>query len=157
MRAVIQRVARSSVSVVDGDEVRELARIGHGLTVLIGVAATDTAAEARRLADKIAGLRIFDDAEGKLNLDVRQVGGEVLAISQFTLLADARKGRRPSFIAAARPEQGEPLYEAVVSALREAGLTVQTGRFGAHMHVDILNDGPVTIVLDTAELGGAIE
>jgi D-tyrosyl-tRNA(Tyr) deacylase len=157
MRAVIQRVARSSVSVLDGDEVREVARIGRGLTVLIGVAATDTAAEARRLADKIVGLRIFDDAEGKLNLDVRQVGGEVLAISQFTLLADARKGRRPSFIAAARPEQGEPLYEAVVSSLRETGLTVQTGRFGAHMHVDILNDGPVTIVLDTAELGGAIE
>ncbi|HZS87954.1 MAG TPA: D-aminoacyl-tRNA deacylase [Chloroflexota bacterium] len=155
MKAVIQRVARSSVSVVEGDEVREISRIGHGLTVLIGVATTDTPAEARRLADKIAGLRIFDDAEGKLNLDVREVGGEVLAISQFTLLADARKGRRPSFIRAARPEAGEPLYEAVVSYLRAAGLTVRTGRFGAHMHVDILNDGPVTILLDTAELGGA--
>ncbi len=155
MKAVIQRVARSSVSVVEGDVVREISRIGHGLTVLIGVATTDTLAEARRLADKIAGLRIFDDAEGKLNLDVREVGGEVLAISQFTLLADARKGRRPSFIRAARPEAGEPLYEAVVSYLRAAGLTVRTGRFGAHMHVDILNDGPVTILLDTAELGGA--
>jgi D-tyrosyl-tRNA(Tyr) deacylase len=154
MRAVIQRVARSSVSVVDGDQIREVAHIAHGLTVLIGVATTDTLAEARRLADKIAGLRIFDDAEGKLNLDVRDVGGEILAISQFTLLADARKGRRPSFIGAARPELGEPLYEAVVSFLRDTGLTVYTGRFGAHMHVDILNYGPVTIILDTAELGG---
>jgi D-tyrosyl-tRNA(Tyr) deacylase len=154
MRAVIQRVARSSVSVVEDDQIREVARIRHGLTVLIGVATTDTLAEARRLADKIAGLRIFDDAEGKLNLDVRDVDGEILAISQFTLLADARKGRRPSFIGAARPELGEPLYEAVVSFLREAGLTVYTGRFGAHMQVDILNDGPVTIILDTAELGG---
>lgn len=154
MRAVVQRVTRSSVSVVEGDQDREIGRIGRGLTVLIGVAATDTAAEARRLAEKIAGLRIFPDDDGKLNHDVREAGGAVLAISQFTLIADTRKGRRPSFIGAARPENGEPLYEAVVAALRDAGLSVQTGRFGAHMHVDILNDGPVTIILDTEEWGG---
>lgn len=151
MRAVIQRVARSAVSVVEGDEARELARIGTGLTVLIGVADTDTDAEARRLAEKIAVLRIFADDEGKLNRDVREAGGEILAISQFTLIADVRKGRRPSFIHAARPELGEPLYEAVVAHLRAAGLTVRTGRFGADMHVEILNDGPVTIILDTTE------
>lgn len=151
MRAVIQRVARSTVSIVVGSEVREVARIGLGLTVLIGVAAGDGEAEARKLAEKIAGLRIFDDADGKLNLDVRDVGGEILAISQFTLLADARKGRRPSFIAAARPEIGEPLYESVVEHLRRTGVSVRTGAFGAHMHVDILNDGPVTIILDTDE------
>lgn len=151
MRAVIQRVARSTVSIVVGSEVREIARIGLGLTVLIGVAAGDSEVEARKLAEKIAVLRIFDDADGKLNLDVRDVGGEILAISQFTLLADARKGRRPSFIAAARPEIGEPLYESVVAHLRRTGVSVRTGAFGAHMHVDILNDGPVTIVLDTDE------
>lgn len=151
MRAVIQRVARSAVSVVEDGEEREIARIGAGLTVLIGVAAGDTEAEARRLADKIAGLRIFPDDDGKLNRDVREAGGEILAISQFTLLGDARKGRRPSFVGAARPELGQPLYDLVVAGLREAGLTVRTGRFGAHMHVEILNDGPVTIIYDTAE------
>ena len=153
MRAVVQRVARSAVSVVEGDDEREAGRIGFGLTVLIGVAAGDTQAEARRLAEKIAGLRIFPDDEGKLNRDVREAGGEILAISQFTLLADARKGRRPSFAGAAPPEQGEPLYDAVVQHLRHTGLTVRTGRFGAHMHVEIVNDGPVTIILDTAEWG----
>jgi D-aminoacyl-tRNA deacylase len=153
MRAVIQRVARSSVSVIDDGATREVGRIGTGLTVLIGVAAGDTAAEARRLAEKIAGLRIFPDAAGKLNRDVREAGGAILAISQFTLLADTRKGRRPSFVGAAPAEIGAPLYEAVVAHLRDAGLTVHTGVFGAHMHVEILNDGPVTIVLDTAEWG----
>jgi D-tyrosyl-tRNA(Tyr) deacylase len=98
-------------------------------------------------------LRIFPDDEGKLNRDVREARGEILAISQFTLLADVRKGRRPSFVGAAPPEQGELLYDAVVRDLRQAGLTVRTGRFGAHMHVEILNDGPVTIILDTAEWG----
>lgn len=151
MRAVIQRVARSAVSVVEAGEEQEIARIGPGLTVLIGVATGDTAAEATRLAHKIAGLRIFPDDDGKLNRDVREAGGEVLAISQFTLLGDARKGRRPSFVGAARPEHGQPLYEAVVAGLRGAGLTVRTGRFGAHMQVEILNDGPVTIIYDTAE------
>jgi D-tyrosyl-tRNA(Tyr) deacylase len=151
MRAVIQRVARSSVRVVEGGTEREVGRIGRGLAVLIGVAEGDAEADARRLAEKIAGLRIFPDDAGKLNLDVREVGGEILAISQFTLLADTRKGRRPSFVAAARPETGQPLYEAVVAHLRSAGLTVHTGVFGAHMRVDILNDGPVTIILDTVD------
>jgi D-aminoacyl-tRNA deacylase len=153
MRAVVQRVARSAVSVVEGDDEREVGHIGSGLTVLIGVAAEDTEAQARRLAEKIAGLRIFPDDEGKLNRDVREAGGEILAISQFTLLADTRKGRRPSFVGAAPPEHGELLYDAVVRHLRQGGLTVRTGRFGAHMHVEILNDGPVTIILDTAEWG----
>ena len=155
MRAVVQRVARSAVSVVEGEQEYEVARIGRGLTVLIGVAAGDTEAEARRIAEKIAGLRIFPDDEGKLNRDVREAGGEILTISQFTLIADTRKGRRPSFVGAARPEHGESLYEAVIAHLRAAGLTVRTGRFGAHMRVDILNDGPVTILLDTAEWHGA--
>ena len=153
MKAVVQRVTRAAVSVVEGDEEREVGRIGPGLTVLIGVAAGDTQVEARRLAEKIAGLRIFPDDEGKLNRDVHEAGGAILAISQFTLLADARKGRRPSFIGAAPPEQGEMLYEAVVRHLRQAGLLVHTGRFGTHMHVEILNDGPVTFILDTAEWG----
>jgi D-tyrosyl-tRNA(Tyr) deacylase len=133
MRAVVQRVARSAVSVVEGDDERETARIGPDLTVLIGVATGDTQAEAQRLAEKIAGLRIFPDDEGKLNRDVREAGGEILAISQFTLLADARKGRHPSLVGAAPPEQGELLYDAVVRHLRHAGLVVRTGRFGAHM------------------------
>lgn len=151
MRAVIQRVTRAAVSVVEEDGEREVGRIGLGLAVLIGVAATDTEAEAEQIAAKIAALRIFPDDEGKLNRDVREVGGAVLAISQFTLLAETRKGRRPSFIAAARPEQGQALYEAAIARLRAAGLPVQTGRFGAYMHVEILNDGPVTIILDTDE------
>ena len=153
MRAVVQRVARSAVSDVEGDDEREVGRIGPGLAVLIGVAAGDTEAEARRLAEKIAGLRIFPDDEGKLNRDVREAGGEILAVSQFTLLGDARKGRRPSFVGAAPPEQGEILYDVVIRYLRQGGLPVRTGRFGAHMHVEILNDGPVTIILDTAEWG----
>lgn len=154
MRALVQRVARSSVSIVEDGREQEVGRIGVGLVVLIGVAASDGEAEARRIAEKIAGLRIFPDDEGKLNRDVREVGGEILAISQFTLIAETRKGRRPSFVGAARPEYGEPLYESVVAHLRAAALTVRTGRFGTHMHVDILNDGPVTIMLDTAEWGG---
>ena len=151
MKALIQRVAHSAVTVIEDGAEREVGRIGSGLTVFIGVATGDTAADAERLAGKIAGLRIFPDEEGKLNRDVREAGGEILAISQFTLLADTRKGRRPSFVAAARPETGRPLYEAVVARLRHDGLTVQTGVFGAHMHVAILNDGPVTIMLDTAD------
>ena len=150
MRAVVQRVASSSVSIVEDSAERELGRIGVGLAVLIGVAATDTEHDAHRLAEKIVGLRIFPDSDGKLNLDVREARGELMVISQFTLLADTRKGRRPSFIDAARPELGEPLYETVVSRLRAHGLTVRTGQFGSYMRVSILNDGPVTIILDTA-------
>ncbi len=155
MRAVVQRVARAAVNVVDGAEEREVGRIDRGVVVLLGVAAGDTEAEAERMARKIATLRIFPDVGGKLNLDVGEAGGAVLAVSQFTLLADTRKGRRPSFIDAAAPEIGERLYESVVARLRDAGLTVQTGVFRTHMRVDILNDGPVTIILDTRDWIGS--
>ncbi len=154
MRAVVQRVTRSSVGMVEDGEEHEVGRIGHGLTVLLGVASGDTESEAERLARKIATLRIFPDEDGKLNLDVREAGGAVLAVSQFTLLADTRKGRRPSFIGAASPELGEKLYESVVARLRADGLAVQTGRFRTHMRVEILNDGPVTIILDTDDWAG---
>jgi len=151
VRAVVQRVARAAVSVVDGDEEREVGRIDRGVVVLLGVADGDTEMEVERMARKIATLRIFPDASGKLNLDVGEAGGAALLVSQFTLLADTRKGRRPSFIDAASPELGERLYESVVTRLRETGLTVQTGMFRTHMRVDILNDGPVTIILDTKD------
>ncbi len=148
MRAVVQKVQRSSVS-VDG-EVK--AKIGHGLMVLIGVEDGDTEEDARYIAEKVARLRIFEDEEDKLNLSVADVGGEILAISQFTLLADARKGRRPSFIRAARPEQANALYQRTVEMIREQGLYVGEGVFQTHMIVDICNDGPVTILLDSRKL-----
>jgi D-tyrosyl-tRNA(Tyr) deacylase len=145
MRAVVQRVTQASVSV----EGAELAAIGRGFVVLIGVGVEDEAHDADALAHKIAGLRVFDDADGAMNLALADVGGAVLAVSQFTLLGDVRKGRRPSFIAAARGERAETLYERVVGGLRASGLTVGTGRFGAEMSVALVNDGPVTILIDT--------
>jgi len=145
MRAVIQRV--TSARVVIGDEVA--GAIDRGLLVLLGVAPTDTPDDATWLADKIVGLRIFNDAEGKMNLGVQEVGGAVLVVSQFTLYGDCRKGRRPSFIGAAGPEIAVPLYEAFVNAVRAHGLPVQTGRFGAMMRVELVNDGPVTLIVDT--------
>ena len=145
MRAVIQRVTESSVTV----EGAVVGRIGPGLMVLLGVAPEDTAADAQTLAQKIFHLRIFEDAGGKMNLSLRDTGGEVLAVSQFTLLADCRKGRRPSFVRAAPPEVAEPLYLDFVSALRQLGVKVETGRFGAMMQVALVNDGPVTLVLET--------
>ena len=145
MRAVIQRV--TSARVVIGEEVA--GEVGRGLLVLLGVAPADTPAAATWLADKIAGLRIFNDAEEKMNLSVQDVGGAVLVVSQFTLYGDCRKGRRPSFIGAAQPEIAVPLYEAFVNALRALGLPVQTGRFGAMMRVELVNDGPVTLILDS--------
>ena len=126
--------------------------IERGLLVLLGVAPADTPAEAQWLAEKIAGLRIFNDEAGKMNLGVAEVGGGVLVVSQFTLYGDCRKGRRPSFIAAAPPEIAMPLYEAFVNALRALGLPVATGRFGAMMQVELVNDGPVTLILDTKEI-----
>ncbi len=147
MRAVVQRVSRASVS-VGGEKV---ASIGRGLLVLVGAAQGDGEEEARRLAQKSAELRIFSDAEGKFNLSLLDVGGEALVVSQFTLLADTCRGRRPSFVGAAAPEQAEGLVEAFARALRDAGVPVQTGRFGAKMAVELVNDGPVTIVLDSAE------
>jgi D-tyrosyl-tRNA(Tyr) deacylase len=148
LKAVIQRVSKASVS-VDGETVGS---IGPGLAVLLGVAQGDTPDDARRLAEKTAALRIFGDAEGRFNLSLLDTSGEALVISQFTLLADSRKGRRPSFTNAAPPEEAEPLVAGFETALRDMGVRVAGGRFGAHMLVEILNDGPVTIVLDSAEL-----
>ena len=125
--------------------------IGPGLVALVGVASGDTEKDAQYLGEKILGLRIFSDAEGKFNLSVRDVQGGILAVSQFTLLADSRKGRRPSFIEAAPPEEAEALFQALVSELEKSGLRVQTGRFQTHMLVEIHNDGPVTIMLDSRE------
>lgn len=144
MRILVQRVGRASVTIA-GDRV---AQIGHGLLVLVGVAAADDEATAAQLAAKTAKLRIFEDDAGLMNLSLADVAGEVLAVSQFTLYGDARKGNRPSFTRAARPEQGEAVYEAYVTALRAEGAPVQTGVFGAHMHVELVNDGPVTIMLE---------
>jgi D-tyrosyl-tRNA(Tyr) deacylase len=146
MRAVIQRVARARV-VVDS---REVAAIGAGALVLLGVARGDGTADALRLADKTARLRIFDDAEGRMNLDARAVGGAFLVVSQFTLLADCRKGHRPSYIDAAPPETAAPLYEAFAARLREQGFGAPTGVFGAAMRIELVHDGPVTIILETS-------
>jgi D-tyrosyl-tRNA(Tyr) deacylase len=135
---------------VEGDTVGEIHR---GLVVLLGVADGDTDADAVWMADKIAQLRIFEDREGKMNLSVADIGGSILLVSQFTLLASCRKGRRPSFVGAAQPAEGKRLYEDVGRLLRERGLPVETGRFGERMMVSIENEGPVTIVLDTREGG----
>jgi len=145
MRAVVQRVRRASVTV---DSALSGA-IEHGFLVLVGVAVGDDERDAAALAQKIAGLRVFSDANGAMNLPLDDVGGSVLVVSQFTLLGDVRKGRRPSFIDAARGEPAERLYELVAAKLRETGLRVETGVFGAHMDVELVNDGPVTILLDT--------
>jgi D-tyrosyl-tRNA(Tyr) deacylase len=148
MRALIQRVRRSDVRI--GGEV--VGSIGPGMTVLIGVGDMDTEAEATKIARKIEGLRIFEDDAGKINRSITEIGGQILAISQFTLYADCRKGRRPSFVHAALPDVAEPLVQSVIEQLRGAGIHVETGRFGAEMLVTIENDGPVTIWLDSAEL-----
>ena len=145
MRAVAQRVSRASVE-IDGERVAEIER---GLLVLLGVKEGDGEEDAAYIARKVAGLRIFGDAEDKMNLGVGEVGGAVLLVSQFTLYGDCRKGRRPSFVRAARPDEAERLYEVTARKLREAGLDVQTGRFQAMMQVGLVNDGPVTILLDS--------
>ena len=144
MRCVVQKVTRASVT-VGGETVGE---IGAGYMVLVGAEEGDTAADVIYCADKIAGLRIFEDENDKLNLSVKDVGGSVLLVSQFTLLGDARLGRRPSFIRAARPEQAEPLFEMLVQRVADAGIPVATGRFRTHMEVSLVNDGPTTILLD---------
>jgi D-tyrosyl-tRNA(Tyr) deacylase len=143
LKIVLQRVKNASVSVEDA----LISEIGPGLLLLVGVAKGDTEAEADWLAEKVAGLRVFADEEGKMNLNVREAGGEILAISQFTLLADTRKGKRPSFIDAAPPGDAEPLFDYFCERLRAAGV-VKTGSFGAMMDVTLTNDGPVTIVLE---------
>ena len=144
MRAVVQRVREASV-IVDGEVV---GACGVGLAILLGVAATDTEADAERLAAKVARLRIFENDAGKFDLSLLDVRGEALAVSQFTLVADTGKGNRPSFTAAAEPELAQPLYERFVRALRDLGVPAQAGVFGARMQVALVNDGPVTIVLD---------
>ena len=148
MRAVVQRVSRASVRV--GGELT--GEIGRGLLILLGVAGGDPPGAEAALARKIAGLRIFEDEAGKMNRSVVDVGGACLVVSQFTLLADCRKGRRPSFVGAAPPEEANRRYEGFCALLRAEGLRVETGRFAASMDVELLNQGPVTIVLDTADL-----
>ena len=148
MRAVIQRVSRAQVSV----EGAVVGAIERGVLVLLGVAPADTPADAERLARKIAGLRIFADADGKMNLSVSETAGGVLAISQFTLYADVRRGRRPSFTDAAPPERAQPLYAHFCACLGALGLRVAQGVFAAHMAVELVNDGPVTILIDSADL-----
>lgn len=145
MRAVVQRVNYSRVT-VDGEETGAIQR---GLTVLLGVSEDDDQADVAYMADKITGLRIFEDEEEKMNLSVMDVGGDILAVSQFTLFGDCRKGKRPSFIKAARPEPANELYQSFVSACREKGVQVAEGRFQTHMLVEIENDGPVTILIDS--------
>ena len=145
MRAVIQRVEQASVS-VEG-EIR--GQIGAGFLVLIGVEEGDGDADFKYIADKVPNLRVFEDEQGKMNRSLLDVGGELLAVSQFTLLGDARGGRRPSFITAARPETADPMYERLVADWRVRGIRVETGVFGAHMKVALVNDGPVTILLDS--------
>jgi D-tyrosyl-tRNA(Tyr) deacylase len=150
MRAVVQRVSRARVLIED----EVVGAIGYGLVILLGVGQGDTAAASRLLADKIADLRIFADAQSKFNLSALDVGGQMLVISQFTLYADVRRGRRPGFTGAAPPAVAAPLVEHFMDDLRRRGLTVAGGRFGAHMAVELVNDGPVTIVLDTATWAG---
>ena len=145
MRAVIQRVSRASVT-VSGEVVGE---IGVGLLVLLGVEEGDTQDDVVWMANKVVGLRIFADAEGKMNLDVGEVGGSILAVSQFTLLGDCRKGRRPSFVAAAAPEEANALYRSFVAEVTGQGLEVQEGRFQQQMDVELVNDGPVTLQIDS--------
>ena len=148
MRLVLQRVTRASVT-VDGAVVGS---IDAGVLILVGVAEGDSEAQADVLARKVAGLRIFADSDGRFNESVRDVGGSALVVSQFTLHADVRKGRRPSFVQAARPEVAEPLIDNFVGALRNQGLHVETGVFGAAMSVELVNDGPFTIAIDSADL-----
>ncbi|HRQ36546.1 MAG TPA: D-aminoacyl-tRNA deacylase [Chloroflexota bacterium] len=144
MRALLQRVSSARVT-VDG---RVTGQIERGFVILLGVTHSDTAAEAEWLAAKVAGLRLFEDEAGKMNLSLADVGGSFLVVSQFTLYGDAQKGRRPSFTAAARPEHAEPLVDVFCQCLRQAGFAVATGVFGAHMDVEIHNDGPVTLLVE---------
>ena len=144
MKAVVQRVSRAEVR-VDGEVV---GRTEQGMVVLLGVMRGDTRRDAERLADKLAGFRFFGDAEGRMNVAATEVGGGALVVSQFTLAANGRKGRRPSFDRAAPPEQAEPLYEHFAARLRERGIPTETGRFGARMEVELVGDGPVTFVLE---------
>ncbi|RDI44111.1 D-aminoacyl-tRNA deacylase [Falsibacillus pallidus] len=145
MRVVLQRSKAASVVV----ENETIGSIDFGFVLLVGVTHEDTFDDAKYLAEKIANLRVFEDQDGKMNLSLKDVGGEILSISQFTLYGDSRKGRRPNFMAAARPEQAEPLYEAFNQMLRDQGIVVETGKFGAKMDVKLTNDGPVTLIIES--------
>lgn len=147
MRCVVQKVTQASVT-SDGELTGS---IGKGFMVLVGVSVDDTDKDVKYMAEKVPNLRIFEDAEGKLNLSLKDVGGAMLAVSQFTLYGDARGGRRPSFIQAARPEQANELYEKLVAAWRSQGITVETGRFRTDMQVSLVNDGPTTILMDSTK------
>ncbi len=147
MRVVVQRVSRASVT-VEGEVVGS---IGRGFLILLGVTHDDALGDAEYLAEKLVGLRAFEDEAGKINVSLAEAGGACLVVSQFTLYGDCRKGRRPSFVAAAGPEQAERLYETFVGAVRVRGITVATGRFRAHMEVELVNDGPVTLLLDSGK------
>ena len=147
MRALVQRVSRASVT-ISGETV---ARVGRGFVVLLGVARGDTPQDAHNLAHKVAHLRVFPDEAGRFHFSLLDTGGQALVVSQFTLLADTRKGRRPSFTEAAPPEEAQPLYEAFVASLAGLGVPVATGRFQEYMQVELVNDGPVTILLDSRE------
>ena len=148
MKAVLMRVRRASVTI---DE-RETRSIGRGFLILLAVTHDDTEAQAVKLADKLCSLRLFEDADGKINLTLGEVGGEIMIVSQFTLYGNCRKGRRPEFLNAARPETAIPLYEKFVSLVRAKGYHVETGEFGAYMSVDSVNDGPFTLIVDTKDL-----
>ena len=149
MRAVIQKVTQAKVDVLSENSCETCGEINNGFMILIGITHTDTEADAKYIADKTANLRIFEDENGKLNLSLKDVGGSILLVSQFTLYADARSGRRPSFSNAAPAEQADKLYQYTAQLLREHGLTVETGRFQTHMQVSLCNDGPVTLLLDS--------
>ena len=154
MRALIQRVTEASVSIDDPEAGSiETGSIGAGLLVLLGVAEGDDDADAQYLADKIANMRVFADQQGRFNLSTLDVAGELLVVSQFTLYADTRRGRRPDFTRAAGPDEANRLYERAVAMFREKGLRVETGRFQAYMRVQLVNDGPVTIMVDSADRG----
>lgn len=148
MKAVLMRVQRASVT-IDGRETRS---IGRGFLILLAVTHDDTETQAVKLADKLCSLRLFEDADGKINLTLDEVGGEIMIVSQFTLYGNCRKGRRPEFLNAARPETAIPLYEKFVSLVRAKGYHVETGEFGAYMTVDSVNDGPFTLIVDTKDL-----
>lgn len=148
MRAVVQRVTEASVTV----EGKTVGSIGSGLMVLLGVEQEDTEKDGSYLAEKLAGLRIFEDDHEKMNLSVQQVGGSILLVSQFTLLGDVRHGKRPSFTQAAPPQEADALYEDLADRLRQKGIPVETGQFQAHMEVSLVNDGPVTILLDSRKV-----
>jgi D-aminoacyl-tRNA deacylase len=150
MKVVVQRAKKAQVT-VNGEVV---GAIGHGLVLLVGVTHSDTLEDVAFIADKIAHLRIFEDEAGKMNLSVLDVGGDILSVSQFTLYGDCRKGRRPNFMEAAKPDHALPLYEALNEALRQKGIRVETGKFGAMMEVELINDGPVTLIVESKEKTG---